>query len=622
MNSKSVYSVFSHSLTAALTLFGLAAYPSGALANWNQTATGTYEYTDSANWSSGNINGIFSNAIAGAQTITFDENWALTTYALRMNYTTPHDLVFRSDSATARTLTFANNASFIGVASNDQGNSTGMRTITFGTASNPLIFDLGAGAFNHTIRPGQNTNFLVNAKITGGNAGNYLLIEGKTSNGGYIELTNSESDFISNISITVARPLRVSSVADAGEASAIGAGTIIRFNNGSRADFIYTGAAASTNRNVVQGTSSAGGIYIFNEGSGKLTFTGDFLREASSSVELRFAGSQDIEVTGAIADSAGAGTQRVSKYGSASTLTLTNANSAFSGSLEVRQGTVEFTSVGNTDVNSSLGSGSKIDLGAASAASDSLGTLRYLGSADASTNRELVLNQAAIHNDGVGSLAFTGTVTVAGDGARTLFLGGSNEGNNRITGIIGDGSGSTPVRSLVKEGSGRWILEGDNTYSGTTLVSEGTLLIQGEQTGTGLVTVSDGAAIGGGGSIAGGLTLGSGADFVFSLTETLTVAGNVSIHSSFGVENLLGLDSSTALGVYTLIDGTTTDFASLGIENWGIDQAYNLGEGKIAYFQQGSLQLVVAVPEPGTAGLFGVAALFVAWRCRRRSIRA
>ena len=57
-----------------------------------------------------------------------------------------------------------------------------------------------------------------------------------------------------------------------------------------------------------------------------------------------------------------------------------------------------------------------------------------------------------------------------------------------------------------------------------------------------------------------------------------------------------------ANGVYTLIDGGTIDFTN--ISNVGIGEAFDLGGGKFAYFQSGSLQVVV-VPEPGTYALIG-----------------
>jgi hypothetical protein len=62
------------------------------------------------------------------------------------------------------------------------------------------------------------------------------------------------------------------------------------------------------------------------------------------------------------------------------------------------------------------------------------------------------------------------------------------------------------------------------------------------------------------------------------------------------VDDIVGLSNSTPAGTYTLIAGNV-DTTSLA--NFGSSNAYDLGAGTSAYFQAGSLQLVV-VPEPST----------------------
>ena len=156
---------------------------------------------------------------------------------------------------------------------------------------------------------------------------------------------------------------------------------------------------------------------------------------------------------------------------------------------------------------------------------------------------------------------------------------------------------------VVKTTTGTLIVEGINAYTGATLVEEGTLLVDGNLTGTSGVTVFDGAAIGGGGFIAGDLFLAAGAEFVFNFTETLTVGGTMSF-GGFGVDDLSGLDSTADDGTYSLVSGIVNfdNVANVGLEN-----AYALGGEKWAYFQEGSLELVVVtianIPEPAT-GVF------------------
>lgn len=112
------------------------------------------------------------------------------------------------------------------------------------------------------------------------------------------------------------------------------------------------------------------------------------------------------------------------------------------------------------------------------------------------------------------------------------------------------------------------------------------------------LAVGSGDSIAGGGTITGDLNMSAGALFQFDPTTTLTVAGSVSLDTSFGIDDLAGLDSAVAAGTYVIIDGTSTDFDSIGIENWGPENAYDLGSGKSAYFSSGSLQVTVVEADP------------------------
>jgi hypothetical protein len=82
------------------------------------------------------------------------------------------------------------------------------------------------------------------------------------------------------------------------------------------------------------------------------------------------------------------------------------------------------------------------------------------------------------------------------------------------------------------------------------------------------------------------------------------------------LSSLVGLED-VDIKTYTLIDGLV-DLSS-GVSNVGYDNRGSIGGGKEAYFQEGSLQLVV-IPEPGTIFLMTLGALAVG-AVRRRRLR-
>lgn len=57
---------------------------------------------------------------------------------------------------------------------------------------------------------------------------------------------------------------------------------------------------------------------------------------------------------------------------------------------------------------------------------------------------------------------------------KILILGGSNLGDNEFAGVIPDGGNMV---ALQKQDAGKWILSGENTFSGTTTVGGGTLVL-------------------------------------------------------------------------------------------------------------------------------------------------
>jgi fibronectin-binding autotransporter adhesin len=199
----------------------------------------------------------------------------------------------------------------------------------------------------------------------------------------------------------------------------------------------------------------------------------------------------------------------------------------------------------------------------------------------------------------------------------------SNSGNFNVSSGTISASLAGASANLTKTGSGTATLSGNNTYGGNTLVDGGTLLLSG--TGSlaasqtisiaagaaldvsavdGGLSLAGGQAIGGAGMVLGDLSFASGSKIVFSLTETLTVSGGTVSFEDFGLSDLVGFDSSVALGSYKLMAGDAVfDFAN--ISNFGAGDAFDLGDGKFAYFSAGSLDVNV-VPEPSVWSLVGL----------------
>ncbi|WP_165920122.1 beta strand repeat-containing protein [Chthoniobacter flavus] len=146
---------------------------------------------------------------------------------------------------------------------------------------------------------------------------------------------------------------------------------------------------------------------------------------------------------------------------------------------------------------------------------------------DGSGNGTFKIASITITNPGVG---YTGAPTVAVNGG-----GGSGA-------ILG-----TPVTTvntsggITKQGAGTLTLNGNNTYTGITQVTQGTLLVTGSLTGS--VDAKNGTAIGGTGTIFGA-TIESGATLLggngTTATGTLTSSSDVSLASNSIIQLTLG----------------------------------------------------------------------------------
>jgi autotransporter-associated beta strand protein len=256
-------------------------------------------------------------------------------------------------------------------------------------------------------------------------------------------------------------------------------------------------------------------------------------------------------ITGIISNSTGmAG---LTKTGT-SILQLLGANT-YNGQTAVQAGTLVVNSLGKSGtpgVGSSVGISTDANLitqGIILAnATTTGGILVYVGEGETS-DRYIGLtgtaNSSQIVADGWGPLVLTNVnnnLTTTPTGAKSLFLRGANNFANEITSnLTNDGGGG--ILSVLRDSAGTWILSGNNSYTGNTTLSLGTL-------GAG----SD-SAFGGFGGTPGSLGITNGTIFASGADRTLrnnvTFSGTNNTIAAF-----VGDYSLTFTGNW--LDGTTT----------------------------------------------------------------
>jgi len=294
----------------------------------------------------------------------------------------------------------------------------------------------------------------------------------------------------------------------------------------------------------------------------------------------------DLDVAVNVAGSAG-----LVKTG-AGTMRLYNSVNSYTGTTRIQQGT--------------------LTIGLNSAIPDSSAVVIDSGAA-------LRLDDGGGRQETVGSIAGAGNLILKSAVANAqAFTSGGDNSSTEFSGVI---SSANATGWFVKTGNGTLTLSGDNTYAQETRVDAGGLLINGDQSAaTGAIAVSFNAVLGGNGTTGGNIILADGAKLLFDAASTLTADGTSVDLGNLSVANLVGLDNTVADGTYTLIDGTAAlDFTS--VQNLGAVNAADLGGGKSAYFDNGSLDLkLVVIPEPATISMLGLGAL-IAWAVRRQAMR-
>jgi autotransporter-associated beta strand protein len=152
----------------------------------------------------------------------------------------------------------------------------------------------------------------------------------------------------------------------------------------------------------------------------------------------------------------------------------------YTGSTSLNDGNIIVSSIKTLATPSSLGAPTTLANGTiALGAVTNPVALQYTGSGDttdrvlnlANTTGNVVITQA-----GTGLLKFTSNLTATGAGSKNFILDGSTAGTGEISGVIVNNS-ATNLTRLVKNGTGTWILSGNNTFTGPVTINGGNLII-------------------------------------------------------------------------------------------------------------------------------------------------
>ncbi len=272
--------------------------------------------------------------------------------------------------------------------------------------------------------------------------------------------------------------------------------------------------------------------------------------------------------------------------------TLSGLNT-YTGTTEIQAGTISFDTIGNVGGGASaLGAPATIENGIIRTGLTTVGaTLTYTG-AGSSSDRIIEMQGTTggltINANGTGALAL-GRIQTVVNGAKTLTLGGTSATGlvNSIATIVEVGS----ALSVTKSGANTWVINGANSYTGTTTIDDGILRFNAAQNLTGALQYGSANTITTTGTVEakedtafGSLLVqpNGSASLVVDPTKEVTINGNVTIGSAaassatnfaatgggdFTVNNLTNTGNTFLVGGTGTANMTLADFSALPTMN-------------------------------------------------------
>jgi len=414
------------------------------------------------------------------------------------------------------------------ISNASNGNQTISGTVSAGSSGGKIITNAGAGAGGVTLS-GIISNNVGNASVIQNSATSVLTITGSNTYSGNTTLSSGK--------------LRI------GNNSAFGTGALL-LNGGTLSTDILSPASART----ITNNTTLGADVVLGDAAdlGRIAFGGTTTLTGNRTITLASAVQFSGQITGAF---------NLTKLG-AGDVTFSSTNSDYNGGFTLDGGrAIAANSTGNT-----FGTGAVTLTSGTLTSSDT--TARSFANA-VNFGGNVTLGDATSN----GTLTFLSTGTLTGN--RTLTINSAVQ----INGAIGQTGGN---RSLTKSGVGTLTLGGNNTYTGSTIVSAGTLLLNGAAASIGsspTIRVASGATLNtsgvtGGFQLRSGQRLENGGTFTGSLTALAgstyapgnspgiaTQNGNLTLSTSSAFE--WELIANTTAGAGTNFDQTA--FASGGL---------------------------------------------------------